>query len=487
MDAEQAARPATTHAPPDVAAQVEARGIDHIPLAERHGRPRELFWVWLAANVTFLYFVLGGVVLMLGLNLWQSILVVVLGNLYWVAVGALAVTGPVSGTPTAVVTRAMFGIRGNRPLSAGIGWLTAICYEAINLALGAAAGFALAEHVGLTVSTPLKALILAATAILTFAVSIFGHAAIVKVSPYSTAVLSAVMVGLAVFVIAHTDPHYAPQGPPVGADALTTATIGVAVIAAVPLSWANGADYSRYLPPATSTTRVLTYTALGGFIPATVLGVLGVLAGTSIDMDDPQASLAEIVPGWFYPLVLAVIGLSAITNNVLTSYSSGLCLQSVGVRVSRVGAVLIAAVLSVALAAYALFVDDFTASLSRILEVTVVILAPSMALFITDILLRRNAYDGIDLHDETPAGRYWYQGGFNLPCITAFATGVAASVLCVNTTAFQGPLSRLLGGADLTFAVGPAVTAAVYVLLWRRDTGGVRSAMSTSRPEHHLD
>src|SRR5882757_2003214 len=92
----------------DQAGRVEVRGIDHIPDDERHGRPRELFWVWFAANITYLYFLLGGFVLLLGLTLWQSIAVIVAGNLYWVGVGALAVSGPASGTPSAVVTRAMF-------------------------------------------------------------------------------------------------------------------------------------------------------------------------------------------------------------------------------------------------------------------------------------------------------------------------------------------------------------------------------------------
>lgn len=181
--------------------RVEVRGIDHIPDAERHGRPRELFWVWFAANITYLYFVLGGVVLLLGLTLWQSVLVLVVGNLYWVGVGTLAISGPPSGTPSVVVTRAMYGVRGNRPFSAGIGWLVAIAYEAVNLALGALAGFALADHAGLTVSGPVKVIVLLVTAAVTFAVSIFGHATIVRLSPYFTAVLATVMVLLAVFVL----------------------------------------------------------------------------------------------------------------------------------------------------------------------------------------------------------------------------------------------------------------------------------------------
>ncbi|MEV0639737.1 cytosine permease [Streptomyces sp. NPDC050619] len=475
MDPQQVLAPATATSPPDsggdLPGRVEARGIDHIPDAERHGRPRELFWVWFAAQITYLYFILGGVILLLGLTVWQSVLVIVVGNLYWAGVGALAISGPPSGTPSVVVTRAMYGVRGNRPLSAGIGWLVAIAYEAVNLALGALAGFALADHLGLTVSGPVKVAVLLVTAVLTFSVSVYGHATIVRISPYCTAVLALVMVLLAVFVLRETDTGYVPEAPLHGGDLLATLSVGVAIIAAVPLSWANGADYARYLPRTVSLPRVLTYTALGGFLPAVGLGVLGVLAGTRIDMADPQTNLAEIVPGWFYPLFLFVIVFSSITNNILTAYSSGLCLQSMGLRVSRARSVFLDAALSMALAAYALFVHDFTDSLSRALEVTVAVLAPSMALYVADIVLRRNRYDGVALHDETPTGRFWYRGGFNLAGTAALAVGTFGTLLCVNTTDFQGPLSGALAGGDVSFLVGPVLTVAVYAALWRWSEG----------------
>ncbi|WP_284227969.1 hypothetical protein [Mycobacterium antarcticum] len=38
----------------DVAGRVEIRGIDYVPAEERHGKARDLFWIWLAANVTYL-------------------------------------------------------------------------------------------------------------------------------------------------------------------------------------------------------------------------------------------------------------------------------------------------------------------------------------------------------------------------------------------------------------------------------------------------
>lgn len=125
----------------DRARRIEVHGIDHIPERERHGRARELFAVWAAANVNYLSLVVGGALILMGLSLWQALTVIVVGNLFWVPVGLLAVSGPASGTPSEVIMRAMFGVRGNRVNIAVTGWVICICYIALNLAAAALAAF----------------------------------------------------------------------------------------------------------------------------------------------------------------------------------------------------------------------------------------------------------------------------------------------------------------------------------------------------------
>ena len=120
----------------DRAGHVEQHGIDVIPPSDRHGRPRELFWVWMSANVNYLYFVLGGVLVLLGLSIWEALAITVIGNLWWAAVGWLAVSGPASGTPSVAIMRAMFGVRGNRVFGGGLGVAIGLFYEIINIAVG---------------------------------------------------------------------------------------------------------------------------------------------------------------------------------------------------------------------------------------------------------------------------------------------------------------------------------------------------------------
>ena len=236
------------------AGRIEARGIDYIPAAERHGRPRSLFVVWAASNLTYLYIVLGGTMVLLGLNAWQSLAVVAAGNLFWLLVGWLSVSGPSSGTPSEVVTRAMYGVRGNRAYNALLGWGVGIAYEAINLSVGALAGVALVEQWGGHASAAVKWAVVLGTALITFTISVYGHATIVRFSGWFTWILLAGFIVLGYYVLRHA--HWGYQAPAQyavhGAALWAVAAAGFTIIASAPLSWGIGADYARYLPADTS-------------------------------------------------------------------------------------------------------------------------------------------------------------------------------------------------------------------------------------------
>jgi NCS1 family nucleobase:cation symporter-1 len=455
----------TETAATDVAGRVEVRGIDFVPPEERHGGPRDVAWIYFSANMLYLFFVLGGTMILLGLSLAQAIGVVITANLVYVLVGWLATSGFASGTPSAVVTRAVFGVRANRVCMSGVMWVIAVVYGAINLALGALAGFALAAELGVPINVPVKVVILLALAVATFTVCIYGHATMVRLSPAFGVVMSVVLVLLGVFVVREADFGYTPAAPLSGAPLLAALCIGFTLIAAPAMSYVNGADFARYLPATSSRGRVTGWTALGGMLPSVVISVLGVLAGTRIDMTDPQVSIAEIVPSWFYPLFLFVVVAGSVSNNVLLAYSAGLYQQAMGIKLSRVRSVLLIGVLITALAAYASFATDFLVAVSNFLQFSITVLAPLMAVYATDIAVRRNRYDGLALHDETPGGPFWYRNGINWAGVSALLLGAVAALMCVNTTLWTAPVATALDGADLSLLAGPVVAAVTYLLL----------------------
>lgn len=457
------------------AVRVEAHGIDPIPEGERHGHPQELFSVWAAANVNYLSLVVGGALILMGLTLWQALAALAVGNLFWVLTGLLAVSGPAAGAPSEVITRAMYGIRGNRVNNAVVGWMISVCYFALNLSAAAVAAFSLVEKAGITASTGVKVVVIVVIAALTLTVSVFGHAMIMKLYLPITLVLGAVFAVVAVGVIGHADFGYVPAEPLTGIDLWATAVAGVTLIAAGPLSYTTSADFSRYLPRTTSKKAILGWTALGGFLPSMIVCSLGLLAATAVDMTDPQAALEQVLPDWFTPFFLLALILGTISINALTAYSAGLALQAVGLRIRRSISVIIDGAAAVCLTLYGLLVSNFLDTVSNVLQLTVILLGPSTAIYATDILLRRNRYDGLALTDETPGGPYWFTAGVNHAGALALTTGTAAAALCVNTL-YTGPIADALGGVDLALPVGMVVAASVYALLARRAIGDAHSA-----------
>ncbi|MFE0171301.1 purine-cytosine permease family protein [Streptomyces sp. NPDC059002] len=455
----------------DRAGRIEAHGIDHIPDGERHGRPRELFSVWAAANVNYLSLVIGGALVLMGLSLWQAIAVIVVGNLFWLLTGVLAISGPASGTPSEVITRAIYGVLGNRVNNAVTGWMISVCYFALNLSAAATAAFALVEKAGIPANTGVQVAVVVVVAALTLTISVYGHATIVRLYLPITLALTAVFAVVAVAVLGHTDFSYTPAEPLTGTELWVTLISGVTLIAAGPLSYTTSADFSRYLPRTTSAKAVAGWTALGAFLPSTVVCSLGAFAATTVDMTDPQTALEGLLPGWFTPLFLLALVLGTIAINAMTAYSAGLALQAVGLRIRRSVSVLFDGTVAVALTLYALLVSNFLDTVSNVLQLTVVLLGPAMALYATDIALRRNRYDGLALTDESPESPFWYTGGLHRAGALALVAGVTAAALCVNTL-YTGPVAHALGGADLALPVGMVVASAVYAGLVRRPLFG---------------
>ncbi|MFM9370600.1 purine-cytosine permease family protein [Streptomyces sp. Da 82-17] len=471
LDAHADARPA---APPagdvgaDRAGRLEAHGIDHIPEGERHGRPRELFAVWAAPNVSYLSLVVGAALILMGLTLGQALTVIVAGNLLWALTGVLAVSGPAAGTTGSVISRAMYGVVGNKAVVAVTGWLISAAYLALNWSAASVAGIGLAGQLGAPASPVLDAAIICAVAAATLVVSVYGHATIVRLYAVLSVVLAVVFVVVSGYVLAHADWSYRPADALHGAELWVALAGGFAIVASTPLSYSNSPDLARYLPRDSKPFAVAGWTALGAFVPSVLFTGIGALAATTLDMTDPQRALEGILPGWFVPVFVVAVVLNTVCNNGLTAYSAGLSLQSIGVRIGRVPAVLVIGVLATAMTLYALLVFDFLTSVNTMLELVVVITAPAVGVYVADICLRRNRYDGPRLLDERRGGPFWYEGGVHRAGVAAFVAGAGAALLCVSTTFWAGPVASRLGDANLSVPAGLLVAAAAYVLLARR-------------------
>src|SRR6266567_898900 len=101
------------HAAAPSATVVEQHHIEIIPEEERQGRPRDQFTLWFAANANVVNFVLGGLAIALGLNLFWALVAIVAGNVIGMLLTALhAWQGPRLGVPQMIQSRGQFGFYG---------------------------------------------------------------------------------------------------------------------------------------------------------------------------------------------------------------------------------------------------------------------------------------------------------------------------------------------------------------------------------------
>ena len=113
------------------ALQVELNGLNVIDDADRKGRPSHLFWPWFGANVSVLGLSYGAFALGFGISFWQAVIAGLVGIVFsFLLCGLIALAGKRGSAPTMVLSRAAFGVRGNR-LPSLISWLLTVGWETV--------------------------------------------------------------------------------------------------------------------------------------------------------------------------------------------------------------------------------------------------------------------------------------------------------------------------------------------------------------------
>ncbi|HET7420725.1 MAG TPA: cytosine permease [Candidatus Dormibacteraeota bacterium] len=445
-----AARPVES----DVFGKVETHGIDPISAAERHGRPRELAFLWAGAFVNYAsLFTASLLITYYGLGVWDGLAATALGTVAAaIVLGLLSNTGPRSGLPQIVFTRRIFGLRGSY-LGAGLTLFLAVGWFAVDCVIAAQAGAQLFGGANRALTFALVLVIAAASV----AVAIFGHQTIKVLETYGAITFAVLCVALFLFLAPQF--HWTQQPAVSGADYAGAFVLGFMTCFALVASWYPFAsDYSRYLPESSPTRAITLWPVVGIATPMILLGLFGLLLPT-IDMKlaSGQGVLAVIsthAPPWVAVPFFVFIVVGEVWANYLDVYTAGLVTLAMGVRLRRWQTALGCGVLGAALATYAVLISDFHVAYEDFLILTY-LWAPAWAAV---VLLSFFVFEG----RARPT-----------LALVAWLAGTATSLLFVNyanlfgnvfTSAsfFNAGLISSLHGADLSGLVSVAVAAAVY-------------------------
>lgn len=426
---------------------IETAGIEIIGESERTAKPRDLFWPWFAANVSVFGMSYGSYLLGFGISFWQATIVALIGiPISFALCGLVAIAGKRGSAPTMVLSRAAFGVHGQK-VPGVVSWLTSIGWETSLAITAVLATATVLRTLGLASGGVVTVIAAILIALLIVTASVLGYHTIMKLQSVLTWATGAMTILFMILTIPHIDMAAvvaAPSGPP-------QAMIGalVMVMTGFGLGWINiAADWSRYQKRSTSDGKIVAWNTIGGAAAPMVLVIFGLLlAGSDPALseaiaNDPIGALISILPIWALIPFWIVAVLTLVSGAVLGIYSSGLTLLSLGIDIPRPAAAAIdGVILTIGTIWVAFFASSFVGPFQSFLITLGVPIASWAGILIADVLTRRADYDEAALFD--PAGRY---GAFDwTSLITMAVTSILGWGLVVNSFAEDAPWNNWQG------------------------------------------
>ena len=242
---------------------VETNGINVIPDGERKGTPRQLFWPWFGANVSVLGLAYGSFLFGFGISFWQAVAAGIVGIVAsFLLCGLIAIAGKRGSAPTLVLSRAAFGVNGNR-VPAVLSWILTVGWETVLVSLATLATSTVFTQLGWSGGTATKVVALLVVAALVVGGGILGFDLIIRMQTVIT-VVTAVLTVVYIALVAPEIDWSAVTSVESGSAAVFIGAL-IFVMTGYGFGWVNAAaDYSRYLPRQASTRGVVGWTTFGG-------------------------------------------------------------------------------------------------------------------------------------------------------------------------------------------------------------------------------
>jgi purine-cytosine permease-like protein len=453
----------------DVVGKVEHRGVDFIPHEERHSSPRNIFWIFIGANLCVALFVVGWLPVSFGLGWWASLSSVIVGS----AIGAtilvpVSLLGPLTGTNGPVSSGAYFGVVG-RIIGSTIALLVNLGFYALSVWTGGAMVVqGLNKLAGLPADNVVLGISYAAVAVVSSIVAIYGHASMILVERIMIPIMGIVMLA-GVYVYA---PHFDASAAggqlllgsfwPTWLLAVTTATVAVYLYANSICDWTRYISFDRH-----AKGSLLWATWLGSFIGLVLPLAFGAYVGIAMGANnqDIVKGMVDLAPvGYLIPLiVLGSVG--SLGQCTMLLYSSGLDFASLFPILRRPQATLLLSVVALVFVFVGTMVWDVENSLTAFLQLLGVATASWIAVVVVGHFLRGGTYntDALQVFNRREkGGAYWHWNGWNWRGTIAFAIGTIVGLLFLECALYTGPFADLVGGVDISWLVALVLTGILY-------------------------
>jgi NCS1 nucleoside transporter family len=452
--------------------RADIHSVQPIPDADRDSTGPQQMWIWAGANIAPVNWALGALGIVLKLGLWETIAVIVVGNLIGCAIfAAFTVMGHKTGVNQMVLGRSAFGRRGAYLPSVlmflmTLGWIGVNTYFPVKIAV------AILGQFGISDTWLTNLVVITLVMVLQVLIGLYGFYAIRTFEKYTVPVTAAVM--LLMSILAWTQPGVVNWSLTTtlapGAHFAMLTLLMTAIGVGWGISWVTWAsDYSRFVPRSVSSASVFWYSYVGMFVPTVWLAILGATIASVTQDTDPAKMVSAVFGGVTSILVLLMVLHGPIATNILNVYSAALAALSMGIRLSRTALALIVGIAGYLVTVYFIFAPSFAKAFDNWMIGLLLWMSPWAGVVMADFFIkRRSRIDVAELYRSPETSAY---GDINWGGIIAFLAGLVAgwSVQDGLVPALQGPISTgLLGGADLSWLVGIVVAGGLCLVLGRR-------------------
>jgi len=465
--------------------RADIHSIAPIPDADRDSTGPQQMWIWAGANIAPVNWALGALGIILKLGLWETIAVIVIGNLVGCAIfSAFTVMGHKTGVNQMVLSRSAFGVRGAY-LPSVLMFLMTLCWIGVNTYFPVKIAVAILGQFGVPDTWLIEIIVITLVMVLQVGIGVYGFYAIRTFEKYTVPVTVAIMVLMS--VLAWTRPGVVNWGlasslPP-GAHLAMITLLMTAIGVGWGISWVTWAsDYSRFVLRSVPSSSVFWYSYVGMFVPTVWLAILGATIASATLDTDPAKMVSAVFGGPTSILVLLMVLHGPIATNILNVYSAALAALSAGFNFSRVALASIVGVAGYLVTLYFIFAPSFAKAFDNWMISLLLWMSPWAGIVLADFFIKRKGtIDIAELYSSPETSAY---GDINWGAMIAFLAGLVAgwSVEDGLVGALQGPVSiNLLGGADLSWLFGIVVSGALYLALGKRATSSSIVASGAGR------
>jgi NCS1 family nucleobase:cation symporter-1 len=216
-------------------------------------------------------------------------------------------------------------------------------------------------------------------------------------------------------------------------------------------------------------------------LPMALGAMVGIAAPKGVSL---VAGLATLTHG-IAPLILIVLSIGVATANAMNLYCGALSTMTLGQTLvpswspgAAARTVISLVIFALSLTGALLGKNSFMVNYENFILLLLYVLVPWTAINLVDYYLLRHARYDVDSFFRHDGGIYGRVNGVAVGC---YMLGILVQLPFINTPLYRGFIARALGGVDLSWIAGLAITGPAYYWLSKRLTSESQAVVAGAK------